>query len=45
MARLEDITRGTVVKGIGSLIGKPEAVVTIHGGMGREDRRKAQDRS
>ena len=27
---------------IGSLIGKPEAVVTIHGGMGREDRRKAQ---
>lgn len=27
---------------IGSLIGKAEAVVTIHGGMGREDRRKAQ---
>ncbi len=27
---------------IGSLIGKPEAVVTIHGGMGREDRRNAQ---
>lgn len=27
---------------IGSLIGKPEAVVTIHGGMGREERRKAQ---
>lgn len=27
---------------IGSLIGKPEAVVMIHGGMGREDRRKAQ---
>ena len=27
---------------IGSLIGKPEVVVTIHGGMGREDRRKAQ---
>jgi superfamily II DNA or RNA helicase len=27
---------------IGSLIGKPDAVVTIHGGMGREDRRKAQ---
>jgi superfamily II DNA or RNA helicase len=27
---------------IGSLIGRPEAVVTIHGGMGREERRKAQ---
>ena len=27
---------------IGSLIGKPEAVVMIHGGMGREERRKAQ---
>jgi len=27
---------------IGSLIGKPEAVVMIHGGMGREDRRNAQ---
>jgi superfamily II DNA/RNA helicase len=25
---------------IGSLIGKPEAVVTIHGGMGREERKK-----
>lgn len=28
---------------IKSLLGKPEAVVTIHGGMGREDRRKAQE--
>lgn len=27
---------------IGSLIGKPEAVVTIHGGMGREERKKAE---
>ena len=25
-----------------SLIGKPEAVVTIHGGMGREERKKAE---
>jgi superfamily II DNA or RNA helicase len=28
---------------IRALIGKPEALVTIHGGMGREDRRKAQE--
>jgi superfamily II DNA or RNA helicase len=27
---------------ISSLIGKPEAVVTIHGAMGREDRKKAE---
>ncbi|MDX8408023.1 MAG: helicase-related protein, partial [Mariprofundaceae bacterium] len=27
---------------IGSMVGRPEAVVTIHGGMGREDRRKAE---
>ena len=27
----------------GSLLGRPEAVVLIHGGMGREERRKAQD--
>jgi len=27
---------------IGSLIGRPEAVVTIHGGMGREERKKAE---
>jgi superfamily II DNA or RNA helicase len=28
---------------IRALLGKPEAVVTIHGGIGREDRRKAQE--
>ncbi len=27
---------------IGSLIGRPEAIVSIHGGMGREERRKVQ---
>jgi SNF2 family DNA or RNA helicase len=27
---------------IGSLIGRPETVVTIHGGMGREERKKAE---
>ncbi|PIP36626.1 MAG: RNA helicase [Desulfobacterales bacterium CG23_combo_of_CG06-09_8_20_14_all_52_9] len=27
---------------IGSLIGKPEAVVIIHGGLGREERKKAE---
>ncbi|MBF0262091.1 MAG: DUF3883 domain-containing protein [Magnetococcales bacterium] len=27
---------------IGSLIGKPESVVTIHGGMGREERKKSE---
>jgi len=27
---------------IGSLLGRPEAVVTIHGGMGREERQKTQ---
>ncbi|MGI8642569.1 MAG: helicase-related protein, partial [Thermomicrobiales bacterium] len=32
---LEDRVRG--------LLGRPEAVVTIHGGMGRDDRRKAQE--
>ncbi|WP_428940953.1 helicase-related protein [Fontivita pretiosa] len=26
-----------------ALLGRPEAVVTIHGGMGREDRRKTQE--
>jgi len=29
---------------IGSLIGRPEAVVMIHGGIGREERRKTQAR-
>ena len=28
---------------IRTLLGRPEAVVTIHGGMGREERRKAQE--
>jgi len=28
---------------IGSLFGRPNAVVVIHGGMGREERRKAQE--
>ncbi|MEW6072564.1 MAG: helicase-related protein [Planctomycetota bacterium] len=28
---------------IGSLLGRPKAVVLIHGGMGREDRRTAQE--
>jgi superfamily II DNA or RNA helicase len=28
---------------IGALLGRPEAVVIIHGGIGREDRRKAEE--
>jgi superfamily II DNA or RNA helicase len=28
---------------IGSLLGRPQAVMLIHGGMGREERRKAQE--
>ena len=28
---------------IGTLLGRPDTVVVIHGGMGREDRRKAQE--
>jgi superfamily II DNA or RNA helicase len=28
---------------IGSLLGRPQAVVLIHGGMGREERRKSQE--
>jgi superfamily II DNA or RNA helicase len=28
---------------IGSLLGRPQSVVLIHGGMGREERRKAQE--
>ncbi len=28
---------------IGSLLGRPQSLVIIHGGMGREDRRKAQE--
>ena len=37
-------TLNYLVHQIGGLIGKPDAIVTIHGGMGREDRRKAQER-
>src|SRR5690606_9992054 len=29
---------------LGTLLGRPEAVVTIQGGMGREERRKAQEK-
>jgi SNF2 family DNA or RNA helicase len=29
---------------IGSLLGRPDALAIIHGGLGREDRRKAQER-
>ena len=29
---------------IGTLLGRPEAVVAIHGGVGREERRKVQER-
>jgi len=29
---------------IGSLLGRPQSLVLIHGGVGREDRRKAQER-
>ncbi len=28
---------------IGTLLGRDQAIVTIHGGMGREDRLKAQE--
>ena len=28
---------------IGTLLGRPEAIILIHGGMGREERRKAQE--
>ncbi len=37
-------TLNYLVEQIGGLLGKPEAVVAIHGGMGREDRRNAQER-
>src|SRR5207237_8355990 len=36
-------TLNYLARQIGALIGRPEAVVTIHGGMGREERRKAQE--
>ncbi|XPM61321.1 MAG: helicase-related protein [Leptolyngbya sp. IPPAS B-1204] len=32
-----------MVNQITTLIGRPEAVVTIHGGMGREERKKAEE--
>lgn len=37
-------TLGYLQHKIGGLFGRPEAVVIIHGGMGREDRRQAQER-
>ncbi len=36
-------TLNYLIDRIGGLIGKPDAIVTIHGGMGREERRKAQE--
>jgi superfamily II DNA or RNA helicase len=36
-------TLNYLVDRTGSLLGRPETVVVIHGGMGREERRKAQD--
>lgn len=36
-------TLNYLVSQITTLIGRPEAVVTIHGGMGREDRKKAEE--
>ncbi len=36
-------TLNYLIDRIGGLIGKPEAVVTIHGGVGREERRKAEE--
>ncbi|HXH11266.1 MAG TPA: helicase-related protein [Alphaproteobacteria bacterium] len=33
-----------LVDRISTLLGRPQAVVSIHGGMGREERRKAQER-
>ncbi len=37
-------TLNYLIAQIGGLIGRPDAIVTIHGGLGREDRRKAQER-
>jgi hypothetical protein len=37
-------TLNYLVERIGSLIGRPDAVVAIHGGLGREERRNAQER-
>jgi superfamily II DNA or RNA helicase len=37
-------TLNYLVDRIGGLIGRPDAIVSIHGGLGRDDRRKAQER-
>ncbi|MFP4134935.1 MAG: helicase-related protein [Halothece sp.] len=36
-------TLNYLIQRIGTLFGRPEAVVTIHGGMGREERKKAEE--
>jgi superfamily II DNA or RNA helicase len=36
-------TLNYLVDRIGGVIGRPEALVTIHGGMGRDERRKSQE--
>ncbi|RMG55229.1 MAG: DEAD/DEAH box helicase, partial [Acidobacteria bacterium] len=36
-------TLNYLVERISTLLGRPQAVVSIHGGMGREERRKAQE--
>jgi len=36
-------TLNYLIERIGGLLGKPEAVVSIHGGVGRDDRRKIQE--
>ncbi|MBJ7900533.1 MAG: DUF3883 domain-containing protein [Cyanobacteria bacterium RI_101] len=36
-------TLNYLVRQIGTLLGRPEAIVTIHGGMGREERKKAEE--
>ena len=36
-------TLNYLIDRIGGLIGRPEAIVTIHGGLGRDERRKAQE--
>lgn len=36
-------TLNYLVGRIGGMLGKPEAVITIHGGVNRDDRRKAQE--
>jgi SNF2 family DNA or RNA helicase len=36
-------TLNYLVKQITTLLGRPDAVVTIHGGMGREERKKAEE--